>query len=64
MKAKYIQSMRVLDPDTDFIVDVVIFKNENGGMFGVDSSFLENTSDPVFCPFTGQKMSGPDFDED
>ena len=40
--ANFVTSVAVKDPDSGGEVEVYIFKDElSGGMFGVDSSFLE-----------------------
>ena len=51
IKAKKIKEITLTDPDTHLRVDVTIYKEEGGGMFGVDSSFLSNTDLPVYSPF-------------
>lgn len=51
MKGKFLQSITVIDPDTNGEVQVSIYKLDNGGMIGVDESFLANTDEPVFSPF-------------
>ncbi len=51
IKAKKITEITLIDPDTHFEVQVTIYKEEGGGMFGVDSSFLANTDLPVYSPF-------------
>lgn len=55
-KAKFVQEVSVVDPDSGLPVEVAIYKLEsNGAMFGVDSSYILGLSedDPVNCPFTG-----------
>lgn len=52
--AKYITEVEVRDPDTGFPVHVSIYKHQNGGMFGVDSSFVEqlpplDDNDDISC---------------
>ena len=39
--AKFVCEIRVKDPDSKGKVEVAMYKHENGGMFGVDSSFLD-----------------------
>ena len=51
MKGTLVKTITVIDPDTQGEVQVSIFKLENGGMIGVDESFLANTDEPVFSPF-------------
>jgi len=40
-KAKFVTDVTVIDPDTLGEVDVTIFKHQNGGMFGLDASFID-----------------------
>ena len=35
----------IKDPDTGGDISISIYKHHNGGMFGVDSSYLEQTTD-------------------
>lgn len=51
IKVKLIKVIQVIDPDSNAPVDITILKMETGGMIGIDSSFLENTEEPVFSPF-------------
>lgn len=46
MKAKFVKSIIVDDPDGGNI-EMVIYKHENGGMFGMDSSFLEQVAEEI-----------------
>jgi hypothetical protein len=41
-KAKYVTDITVTDPDTKAPVEVTIFKHENGGMFGIDASYIDS----------------------
>jgi len=57
-KAKFVKEITVKDPDTHAPVKVEVYKHENGGMFAVDSSYLEqafdDNDDPIIPdPFTG-----------
>ena len=45
MKAYFVKEIVVIDPDTKGDVSVAIYKEEAGGMFGIDASFLENVLD-------------------
>jgi len=40
-KAKFVKDVTVIDPDTLGEVEVTIFKHPNGGMFGLDASYIE-----------------------
>lgn len=39
--AKFVTEIQVIDPDTKSAIDIAIYKHENGGMFGIDSSYIE-----------------------
>jgi hypothetical protein len=39
-----VEEVIVIDPDTNGVVHVMIYKHPNGGMFGIDSSFVEQES--------------------
>ncbi len=39
--AKVVTEVTVKDPDTGLSVEVTIFKHSNGGMFGIDSSYID-----------------------
>lgn len=40
-KAIFVDEVTVTDPDTLFKVEVTIFKHPNGGMFGMDCSYID-----------------------
>lgn len=44
-KAQLITVISVDDPGTNSQVDVAIYKHENGAMFGVDASFIDQYFD-------------------
>jgi len=47
-KAYFVTEISVIDPDSKGQVELSVYKHENGGMFAVDSSFLDqvvNTDD-------------------
>jgi len=52
MNAKFVGEVTVIDPDSKLPVEIAIYKEEAGGMFGVDSSFIQseepNTVPSVF----------------
>ena len=54
-EAKFVKEVEVIDPDTGGVVHVSIYKHENGGLFGVDSSYIEQVapedSDAIYDPF-------------
>jgi len=41
MKELSIKEITVNDPDFDTPVELSVFKHENGGMFAIDSSYIE-----------------------
>jgi hypothetical protein len=45
-KAKFVKEITVTDPDSKEEVKLEVYKADNGSMFAIDSSFLEqNTED-------------------
>jgi len=42
--AHYIKDIVIQDPDTGGDVDVTIFKHQNGGIFGMDASYLDQAA--------------------
>ena len=40
-QAKFVKEITVIDPDSNLPVDISIYKHENGGMFGIDSTYIE-----------------------
>jgi hypothetical protein len=43
--AKFVKEIMVKDPDTSENIPLSIFKHENNGMFGIDSSYIEQCFD-------------------
>jgi hypothetical protein len=43
--AKFVTEIVVTDPDSGGEVQMEIYKHENGGIFAVDSSYLEQCTD-------------------
>ena len=39
--AKFVQEIVVTDPDSKAEVQLSVFKHESGGMFAIDSSFID-----------------------
>lgn len=44
-RAKFVKEITVVDPDTKGEVQLSVYKHENGGMFGIDSSYLSQVLD-------------------
>jgi hypothetical protein len=42
--AKFVKEITVIDPDSKGEVELSVYKHENGGMFAVDSSFLDQVA--------------------
>lgn len=40
LKAKFITEISVLDPDSNGMVELSVYKEPSGGMFAIDSSYL------------------------
>ena len=45
MNAKFVNEITVIDPDTKGEVSLSVFKHKNGGMFAIDSSYIEQVLD-------------------
>lgn len=43
--AKFIKEITFRDPNTGDMVEMEVYKHENGGMFAIDSSFLEQVAE-------------------
>ena len=63
MKAKFVKEISVVDPDSGGAVEIAIFKHSNGGMFGLDSSFVADVLPDGDC-FIPDPFGDPDFDQD
>lgn len=49
--AKFVTEVEVIDPDTKNPIKVSIYKEEHGGMIGIDSSYIEQDIGEVISPF-------------
>jgi hypothetical protein len=49
-KAKFIKIITVIDPDSKGEIELSIYKHENGGMFAMDSNFLDQCCDEDTYP--------------
>lgn len=43
--AKFVKEIEVVDPDTNGVVHLEIYKHDGGGMFAIDSSFIEQEAE-------------------
>jgi hypothetical protein len=48
--AKLVKEITVIDPDTKNEVQLTVYKHENGGLFAMDSSFLDQCCDDDSYP--------------
>ena len=48
---KYVCEIAVRDPDTGNVVEMEVYKHSGGGMFAIDSSYLDQVSDVIYDPF-------------
>lgn len=44
MKAKFVRLIGENDPDTGGHVEMAIYKHENGGLFAIDASYLDQVA--------------------
>jgi hypothetical protein len=45
MEAKFVKEITVVDPDTGGDVQLAVYKHDNGGMFAMDSSFIDQVDE-------------------
>lgn len=45
MNAKFVRIIGENDPDTGGHVEIAIYKHQNGGLFAIDTSFLEQVAE-------------------
>jgi len=41
MRANFVKTVAVIDPDSQGEVQIAVFKHQNGGMFAMDESYLD-----------------------
>jgi len=46
-RAKFVKEITVEDPDTGSPIEMEVYKHENGGMFAIDSSYLDQVAEEV-----------------
>lgn len=56
-EAQFIQTITVVDPDTNNDVELSLFKHEGGGMFAIDSSFVDQAFDDDEIVAVGDPLS-------
>lgn len=44
-KAYFVKEITVIDPDSKGEVEMSVFKSDNGGIFAIDSSWIEQCTD-------------------
>ena len=59
-KAKFVKEITVQDPDTKGDVELSVFKHQNGGMFAMDSSYLDQCFDDEVDPLIPDPFSTTD----
>jgi hypothetical protein len=55
--SKFVNQITVIDPDTKGEVQLEVYKHPNGGMFAMDSSFLEQCTDDDEYPIIPDPFS-------
>jgi metal-dependent HD superfamily phosphatase/phosphodiesterase len=48
--AKFVTEISIIDPDSKEPVDIEVYKHPNGGIFAIDSSYLEQNYDDDVNP--------------
>ena len=56
--AKFVKEITVQDPDTGGDVEMEVYKHKNGGMFAIDSSYLEQVHDDDTYPIVPDPFTG------
>lgn len=46
-EAIFLQTITVTDPDSGGLVELCVYKHDNGGMFAIDASFVEQVLGPI-----------------
>ena len=54
---KFICEVTVKDPDSNGDVEVEIWKDPSGFIFGIDSSYLDQVTSTIFNPMNGGAVS-------
>jgi hypothetical protein len=44
-RAKFVKEITVEDPETGSPIELEVYKHENGGMFAIDSSYLDQVAE-------------------
>ena len=57
--AKFVMEFGVTDPDTKERVTLSVYKHENGGMFAMDASYLDQTHDDDTYPVIADPFTDP-----
>jgi hypothetical protein len=55
--AKWVSKITVIDPDTKGEVELEVYKHPNGGIFAIDSSFLEQCTDEDIYPLVADPFN-------
>lgn len=59
------QTVTVIDPDSNLPVELEVRKLESGGMVGIDGSWLAQDEGPTYSPYDkGVELVIPDDEED
>ena len=60
--ATYIKDIVIQDPDTGGDVEVTLFKHQNGGIFGIDASHIDQVAeeDQFGNPMVLNPLGNPD----
>jgi len=63
-KAKFVKEITVTDPDSKGEVNLSVYKHENGGLFAIDSSFLDQCfKDEIYPVIPDPLIALDDFEE-
>jgi hypothetical protein len=65
IKTKFVQTVTVIDPDSNLPVELEVRKLGSGGMVGIDGSWLAQDEGPTYSPYDKSvELVIPDDEED
>lgn len=65
IKTRFVQTVTVIDPDSNLPVELEVRKLESGGVVGIDGSWLAQDEGPTYSPYDKNvELVIPDDEED
>lgn len=57
IEPKEIARIKQLDPDSGNDIELIILKEEGGGMFAVETDYLLNTDEPIYSVYSKTEIN-------